>query len=427
MRRARPGSRWAHEHTSAALLRRIVDDYGLLGGVFGRYGLTSDDVYHVQELIFGAVGEAPDGWEWRGRGGPSKAFLYEIVANHRNGIDVDKFDYFARDCYHLNIPISFDCERLIMHARAIRDRDGVSTIAYAEKEVWNVYELFRTRFNLHKRAYQHRVVHAVERMLCDALLLAEPFLRLPGTGGARVPLSRAMEDLTAYTGLTDSVFDVIAYAAADDDRSEPGAGKSGGAPRPSREKRSPRVLAYRLEPAAALVRRAKSRKLYAHVGEIVVPKRAEADVAARDEEDLLRDIVARAPPALRERLEASAYVDKFPIHYGMKHANPVDSVLFYLRADDDVGSTLSKERVSTFVPEFFLEYYLRLYAKTDDPELLDGANRAFQAWEKATFGREESGIAPSPTKRPPRPRPRTARPPPTPFSLEGGEGKKSGP
>ena len=234
VRRARPGSRWAHEHTSAALLQRIVDDYGLLGGVFGRYGLTSDDVHHVQELIFGAVGEAPDGWEWRGRGGPSKAFLYEIVANHRNGIDVDKFDYFARDCYHLNIPISFDCERLIMHARAIRDRDGVSTIAYAEKEVWNVYELFRTRFNLHKRAYQHRVVHAVERMLCDALLLAEPFLRLPGTGGARVPLSRAMEDLTAYTGLTDSVFDVIAYAAADDDRSEPGAGKAG-APRPSRE------------------------------------------------------------------------------------------------------------------------------------------------------------------------------------------------
>jgi len=25
------------------------------------------------------------------------------VSNHRNGIDVDKFDYFARDCHMLGI------------------------------------------------------------------------------------------------------------------------------------------------------------------------------------------------------------------------------------------------------------------------------------------------------------------------------------
>ena len=77
-----------------------------------------------------------------------------------------RFDYFRRDCHHLNIPISFDSERLIMHARAIRDEHGTMTVAYAEKEVWNVYNLFQTRFNLHKRAYQHRVVHAIAEMLC---------------------------------------------------------------------------------------------------------------------------------------------------------------------------------------------------------------------------------------------------------------------
>ena len=32
----------------------------------------------------------------------------QIVANKRNEIDVDKFDYFARDCHHLGIPNSFD-------------------------------------------------------------------------------------------------------------------------------------------------------------------------------------------------------------------------------------------------------------------------------------------------------------------------------
>lgn len=38
-------------------------------------------------------------WPYKGRP-KEKSFLYEIVANKRNGIDVDKWDYFAR--YALN-------------------------------------------------------------------------------------------------------------------------------------------------------------------------------------------------------------------------------------------------------------------------------------------------------------------------------------
>ena len=34
-------------------------------------------------------------WPYKGRP-EEKSFLYEIVANKRNGIDVDKWDYFAR-------------------------------------------------------------------------------------------------------------------------------------------------------------------------------------------------------------------------------------------------------------------------------------------------------------------------------------------
>lgn len=40
-------------------------------------------------------------FQWLYKGRPKeKSFLYEIVANKRNGIDVDKWDYFAR--YALN-------------------------------------------------------------------------------------------------------------------------------------------------------------------------------------------------------------------------------------------------------------------------------------------------------------------------------------
>jgi len=34
-------------------------------------------------------------WTYKGRA-EDKSFLYEIVANKQNGIDVDKWDYFAR-------------------------------------------------------------------------------------------------------------------------------------------------------------------------------------------------------------------------------------------------------------------------------------------------------------------------------------------
>ena len=34
--------------------------------------------------------------------------LPQVVANKRNGIDVDKWDYFDRDCHYLGISNNFD-------------------------------------------------------------------------------------------------------------------------------------------------------------------------------------------------------------------------------------------------------------------------------------------------------------------------------
>ena len=51
----------------------------------------------VNARMYGHTGchhEAPEGFEWKGRG--EKSFLYDIVANKRNGVDVDRFDYFKR-------------------------------------------------------------------------------------------------------------------------------------------------------------------------------------------------------------------------------------------------------------------------------------------------------------------------------------------
>jgi len=39
--------------------------------------------------------------------------MFDIVSNQRNSVDVDKFDYLARDCYNLGIKSSYDFSRFV--------------------------------------------------------------------------------------------------------------------------------------------------------------------------------------------------------------------------------------------------------------------------------------------------------------------------
>ncbi|XP_035996144.1 deoxynucleoside triphosphate triphosphohydrolase SAMHD1-like [Fundulus heteroclitus] len=130
-----------------------------------------------------------------------RSFLYEIVANKRNGIDVDKWDYFARDCHYLGIKNSFDYRRLILCAR-VCEVEGRTEICFRDKEVFNLYDMFYTRFCLHKRACQHKVARAVEWMITDAFLKAYKHIKIRASGGKMLNLYEANGDMEAYTKLT---------------------------------------------------------------------------------------------------------------------------------------------------------------------------------------------------------------------------------
>ena len=58
--------------------------------------------------------------------------LLQIVANKRNGIDVDRWDYFARDAYNVGISNNFDHRRLMKFARVL-DVEGEKQICWREK------------------------------------------------------------------------------------------------------------------------------------------------------------------------------------------------------------------------------------------------------------------------------------------------------
>ena len=81
-----------------------------------------------------------------------KKFLFEVVANKRNSVDVDKFDYISRDCHNVGIKSSYDFARLMNFNRVINGE-----ICFHAKEVFNIYEMFHTRYSLFKRVYTHRV------------------------------------------------------------------------------------------------------------------------------------------------------------------------------------------------------------------------------------------------------------------------------
>ena len=90
---------------------------------FEKYGLEDKDIIFIKEQIAGPLNsktysQQSDVWPYSGRP-EEKSFLYEIVANKRNGLDVDKWDYFARDCHCLGIPNNFDLRRYMKFARVI--------------------------------------------------------------------------------------------------------------------------------------------------------------------------------------------------------------------------------------------------------------------------------------------------------------------
>uniref|UniRef100_A0A7N6BLD2 Deoxynucleoside triphosphate triphosphohydrolase SAMHD1 n=1 Tax=Anabas testudineus TaxID=64144 RepID=A0A7N6BLD2_ANATE len=203
--KARPDVKWKHENASVLMFDYLVTDNNL-EPVMKQHGLVlPEDLDFIKEQIAGPLDT--NVWPYKGRP-EDKSFLYEIVANKRNGIDVDKWDYFARDCHHLGIQNNFDYHRFLKFARVCKV-EGQKNICTRDKEVGNLYDMFHTRNCLHRRAYQHKVGNIIETMITEAFFKADPYIKIQGAGGKIFTLSTAIDDMEAYTKLTDHVFEQI--------------------------------------------------------------------------------------------------------------------------------------------------------------------------------------------------------------------------
>eukprot|EP00057_Strongylocentrotus_purpuratus_P013081 XP_011667555.1 PREDICTED: deoxynucleoside triphosphate triphosphohydrolase SAMHD1-like [Strongylocentrotus purpuratus] len=213
----RPDFKHKHEHLSVLMFDHLIEENDLEVEL-EKNGLDEKDRVFIREQIEGLPKDSPmyndNEWQYEGRG-REKRFLYEIVANKENGIDVDKWDYFARDCYNLGIANSFDHKRYMKFARVIKvaGARGRKQICMRDKEVSNLYEMFNMRNTLHRRAYQHKVNKIIEKMIVEALFKANLHLKIfPGSPGSKkkqLTMSESLDDMHAYTHMTDGVLEHI--------------------------------------------------------------------------------------------------------------------------------------------------------------------------------------------------------------------------
>ncbi|KAG5062058.1 hypothetical protein JHK85_003241 [Glycine max] len=150
------GSTWSHEEMSVKMIDHIVDQH--------KIDLDSELLKKVKEMITSSPGHSSQ---------REKRFLYDIVANGRNGIDVDKFDYIVRDSRACGLGCNFQHERLMETMHVVDDE-----ICYRANDYLTVHKLFATRADLHQTVYTHAKVKAIELMVIDALVKANPFLQI---------------------------------------------------------------------------------------------------------------------------------------------------------------------------------------------------------------------------------------------------------
>ena len=70
---------------------------------------------------------------------------FQIISNKINSVDVDKWDYFARDCHHVGIRNSFDHNRFMAFIKVLKDeRDDAYHLCVKDQVILHFF-IFLTR------------------------------------------------------------------------------------------------------------------------------------------------------------------------------------------------------------------------------------------------------------------------------------------
>ncbi|EAU82497.2 metal-dependent phosphohydrolase [Coprinopsis cinerea okayama7 len=350
--------------------------------------MKDDDIAFVKALIAGEPSRCPE----------EKKFLFHIVANKTNGIDVDKLDYIQRDSRMLGEPMSISLTRILKSARVIKDE-----ICYNIKDADSIYNICAARFRLHKVFYNHKSAKAIEYMIVDALLSADPHLKI----------SDRVFDPDRFLHLSDVIMNNIEESTA------PELAKARAIFTRIRERDLYRCVDYKVvdwnlnnlfrayitpEKIVEAIRKLPPRPPRPSVqssgsGDTLGSTSAEGEdeqdgfggyeLTVEDERDVESELIDPPTPCTSggdvdvdmegaegggsregegedEEDELTAddiIVDFATMHHGMGPRNPLDNVKFYAKRKMNEATTAGPGVFSGLLPPIFAEVMLRIYTK----------------------------------------------------------------
>ncbi|KAI8996994.1 hypothetical protein BDB01DRAFT_712761 [Pilobolus umbonatus] len=322
---ARPELNWSHEQGSEMMVDYLIDENNI--------DIDSEDVNFIKALFMGEPRSNSQKEEFK--------FMFDIVANKKNSVDVDKFDYIERDAYNLGLRNSYDAKRLLIYSRVINNE-----ICYHYKEAYNIYEMFHTRYTLYRQIYNHRVSVSIELMVVDTLLAADAYLKI----------SDSVRSAEEYANLSDDLLRTIE-----------------------------RSKCTELEESRSIIRCIRTRKLYKFVDEFLIHPELEPFInkalsnllCLKQETFKIQDIIGHQTN--NDHLDERDVIANFSkINYSMNDQNPVDSIRFFSKHNIHEPFHIPKEQVSYMIPSTFQDVTLRIFTRT--PSKTDAIRSAFHKY-----------------------------------------------
>ncbi|XP_057485103.1 uncharacterized protein LOC130771502 [Actinidia eriantha] len=316
------GSKWSHEEMSLKMIDHIIDDHNI--------DIEADCHKKVKEMIVASNENTPSN-SWN-----EKRFLYDIVANGRNGIDVDKFDYICRDSRACGLGCNFQFERLLENMRVIDDE-----ICYHDKERLTIQKLFTSRAELRRTVYVHTKVKAIDLMIVDALTKANDTLKI----------ASKIQDPDAYWKLDDTIIKTIETD-----------------PNPA------------LKESKDLIQRIRRRHLYKYCKQFLVPK----DKLEHFKKVTAQDIICSQKNGGGTLKEEDIAVSNVKIDLTCGRKNPVDRVNFFKDYESNDKFHIKDEIFSHLLPSSYQDMIVMVYSKK--AELVETVREAFGNFWKETYG-----------------------------------------
>ncbi|KAM1194354.1 hypothetical protein ACFX15_020656 [Malus domestica] len=322
------GCTWSHEEMSVNMIDYIVEENNI--------DIDSAVLKRVKELILASSNHGEQNSMTKNR------FLYDIVANGRTGIDVDKFDYMVRDSRACGIGCSFQFERLMETMRVIDDE-----ICYRASDYLTVHKLFATRADLHRTVYTHAKVKAVELMAIDAMCLANSAFKI----------AESIQSAAEFWKLDDTILKRI--ETSDDPE---------------------------LKEAKDLIHRIRRRDLYQFCNEYSVPKENLEHFKDITPEDIVCSQKSGSVTLKEE--DVAVCTVKIDLTHGTK--NPLERINFFKDYESALNGEkflIQDDRISHLLPTFYQDKIVRVYAKK--PEVVAAVSEAFEIYQMKTYGRTE--------------------------------------